>query len=45
MTTIADTILESRTDKKTKPSNNKTDANNLRKDESTKVEVSKKLDK
>ena len=45
MTTIADTILESRTDKKTKPSNNKTDANNLRKDESTKVKVSKKLDK
>ena len=45
MTTIADTILESRTDKKTKPSNNKTEANNLRKDESTKVEVSKKLDK
>ena len=45
MTTIADTILESRTDKKTKPSNNKTDANNLRKDESTKVEVSEKLDK
>ena len=45
MTTIADTILESRTDKKTKPSNNKTDANNLRKDESTKVEVSKKIDK
>ena len=45
MTTIADTILESRTDKKTKPSNNKTNANNLRKDESTKVEVSEKLDK
>jgi len=45
MTTIADTILESRTDKKSKPSNNKTDANNLRKDESTKVEVSEKLDK
>ena len=45
MTTIADTILDSRTDKKTKPSNSKIDANNHSKGESIKVKVSNKLDK
>jgi len=45
MTTIADTILDSRTDKKTKPSNSKIDANKHSKEESKKVEVSNELDK
>lgn len=45
MTTIADTILDSRTDKKTKPSNSKIDANKHSKEESIKVKVSNKLDK
>ena len=45
MTTIADTILDSRTDKKTKPSNSKIDANKHSKEESKKVKVSNKLDK
>ena len=45
MTTIADTILDSRTDKKTKPSNSKIDANKHSKGESIKVKVSNKLDK
>ena len=45
MTTIADTILDSRTDKKTKPSNSKIDANKHNKRESIKVKVSNKLDK
>ena len=44
MTTIADTILDSRTDKKTKPSNSKIDANKHSKEESIKVKVSNKLD-
>ena len=45
MTTVADTILDSRTDKKTKPSNSKTDAKKHSKVELEKVEVSNKLDK
>jgi small subunit ribosomal protein S2 len=45
MTTIADTILDSRTDKKTKPSNSKIDAKKHNKVELEKVEVSNKLDK
>jgi small subunit ribosomal protein S2 len=45
MTTIADTILDSRTDKKTKPSNSKIDVNKYSKEESKKVEVSNELDK
>ena len=45
MTTIADTILDSRTDKKTKPSNSKIDANKHSKGESIKIKVSNKLDK
>ena len=45
MTTIADTILDSRTDKKTKPSNSKIDANKHSKEESIKVKGSNKLDK
>ena len=45
MTTIADTILDSRTDKKTKPSNSKINANKHIKEESKKVAVSNKLDK
>ena len=45
MTTIADTILDSRTDKKTKPSNSKIDPNKHIKEESKKVAVSNKLDK
>ena len=44
MTTIADTILDSRTDKKTKLSNSKIDANKHSKEESIKVKVSNKLD-
>ena len=44
MTTIADSILDSRTDKKTKPSNSKIDANKHSKEESKKVKVSNKLD-
>jgi len=45
MTTIADTILDSRTDKKTEPSNSKIDAKKHNKVELEKVEVSNKLDK
>jgi len=45
MTTIADTILDSRTDKITKPSNSEIDANKHSKEESKKVEVSNELDK
>ena len=45
MTAIADTILDSRTDKKTKPSNSKIDAKKHNKVELEKVEVSNKLDK
>ena len=45
MTTIADTILDSRTDKKTKPSNSKIDANKHSKEESKKVKISNTLDK
>ena len=45
MTTVADTILDSRTDKNTKPSNSKTDAKKHSKIELEKVEVSNKLDK
>ena len=45
MTTIADTILDSRTDKKTKPSNSKIHTKNDNKEKSEKIEVSKRLDK
>jgi hypothetical protein len=43
MTTIADTILDSRTDKKTEQSNSNIDAKKDNKEKSEKIEVSKRL--
>ena len=45
MTTIADTILDSKTNKKAEPSNSKIDAKKDNKEKSEKIEVSKRLDK